>query len=150
MPRVGIEANVSLLVAAFDLKVVQLLRQAIRTADISSGKGQPVAGLGPAPSTATTEPRLHFHPTPYYEPRPHLHPTPFYEPRPILHCRPIEECPCVPIPTDPIKSNITKSPIEPPWKVLPWQNPLPLRPKLKVVIKRPDVVSKGVLFDAFV
>jgi len=147
-----LEAVGSLIVATMDLKVVQLLRDAMRTADLSSGKGMPGAlGVG-----AQFEPRQRLHPTPVIEPRQHLHPTPRIEPRLVYHARPgavVPPCarpdPSAP-PANPEMPRITRSPIEPPWKVLPWEQPAPVTPKLKVVLRRPDVEAKGTLFDVFI
>jgi len=45
-----------------------------------------------------------------------------------------------------------RSPIEPPWKVLPWEEaPCPAPPpKIKVVPPPPDVIHKGSLIDFFI
>ena len=148
----------SLVVATFDLKEVQLVRDAIRTADISSGKGQPVSKIGPAPNNFDR--RFHFHPEPKIEPRRHIHPEPVIEPR--RHIRPPDsfepshgrrvEPPnvvVIPVPVPCAKHGHT---IQPPWKVLPWQQePAPhVPPKIKVVVKPPDIALKGTLIDCFI
>src|SRR5437867_3758963 len=76
----GIDSGVNLLVASVDLQLVRLLRDAIRTADLSSGKGGgPLGsvGIGPRP-TATPTPRINsrpvIHPTVRIEPRMSAHP----------------------------------------------------------------------------
>jgi hypothetical protein len=44
----------------------------------------------------------------------------------------------------------SKSPIEPPWKVLPWENPPAPPPKIKYLIHQPDTArSKGVFVNVF-
>lgn len=152
--------NVQLLVASLDLKLVQLLRDAIRTADLSTAAHR-ATDLGPAPSP---EPRRHYHPEPVYEPRAHYHPTPRIEPRPVWYVAPSASagrcwsaCPagagwadCSPT-AAPAKPDCER-PMEPPWKVLPWQNPPPPPrvQKVKVRVYRPDTAQKGAAIDLFV
>jgi hypothetical protein len=142
----SLQAEASLIVAAFDLNVVQLLRDAIRTADLSQ------AGQGNAGSPAAVfEPRLHIHPTPVYEPRVHYHPTPTYEARPVIHPQPRVEqrelacsCECKPAPMN------LENPIQPPWKILPWENAVQPRQTVKVHLIHTDLVHKGTVLDLFV
>ena len=148
----------SLVVATFELKAVEAVVDAMRGADIASGKGQPVSKLGPAPDNF--ERRFHFHPEPKIEPRQHIHPDPVIEP--ARHVRPVDRF-------EPSNCNSAKSPdvvvipvpvpchkhghtIQPPWKVLPWQQePAPhVAPKIKVVVKPPDIALKGTLIDCFI
>jgi hypothetical protein len=151
----SVDSHISLLVAASDLKLVQLIRGAIRAADIASGRVPPVSGIGPAP---TPPPPLHIHPDPVYEPRPHIHPEPRFEPRPVIRPAPrVETSPPIlacPRPCEPIEVNPVPvphpSPIQPPWRVLPWQVPVPPRPVLKVVMRRPEIVRRGQLLDVFI
>ena|SRR5947209_5285312 len=153
--------NVQLIVASLDLQLVRLLRDAIRTADLSTGALRRATDLGPAPSP---EPRRHLHPEPVYEPRVHYYPTPRFEPRRIW-CPPAGawadrcgmRCPdsapdwsaCPPL-APPAKPDCER-PMGPPWKVLPWQNPPPpprVR-KVKVFVSRPDTAQKGAAIDLF-
>ncbi len=144
---VSLPANVSLIVASLDLQLVRLLRSAIRTADRASNP----CGCGPA---ARFEPRQVIHSTPRYEPRPVLPPTPRFEPRCIE--RPLKTCldpdlrsaPCAP--DAPQATHIAKSPIQPPWKTLPWENPPPPAKVVKIIIRRPDNLSKGSIIDCFI
>jgi hypothetical protein len=150
---VRLESSVNLLVATLDLKLVQLLRGAMRAADRQgpAGRGQLIH---PAP---TIEPRRHFHPEPKFEPRPHVHPEPAFDPRPRLHVpgylRGAECCPNSPA-SQPIVPKSPTSPIQPPWKVLPWENPPAMRPrplqKVKLMIGRPDISPKGTVIDVFI
>ena len=73
----------ALAVALSDLKVVQLLRDAIRTADLSGGK---VCCDGAVARRLDDcyEARRHIHPEPKYENRVVYHPTPRYLPRPVI------------------------------------------------------------------
>lgn len=151
---VGSSAIPSLIVAAADLQVVRLIRDAIRTADIHSGKGQPVSGLGPAPSRIErrfrlqpeTEilPRRRIEPEPRIEPRRVIHPIDRYEPNNNAPPVVVLECYCPP--------KGCKSSVQPPWKVLPWQQKMEIRvePKVKVVVRPPDIVHKGSLIDFFI
>jgi len=43
-----------------------------------------------------------------------------------------------------------KSPIEPPWAVLPWNEPAKAPAQVKVVEFRTDIISKGSLIDLFI
>jgi hypothetical protein len=155
--------NVQLLVASLDLKLVQLLRDAIRTADLTGAALRRATDLGPTPSP---EPRPHLHPEPVYEPRIHYHPTPRIEPRLVWRSAAgaspgpcgcpgsapdWANCP----PTAPPAKPDCERPMEPPWKVLPWQNPPPPPPaarvrKIKVFVSRPDSAQKGAAIDLFV
>ena len=149
----SIDARVDLLVAALDLKVVRLVRDAIRTTELSAGGVPGPLGTIVSPLRLEArrriepelliEPRVVYHPTPYIEPRPVIHPTPTYAPAPV--CQP----PCEP-PTQPEDPCRPHSPIQPPWRVLPWKIPSQPPPKVKVVVIRPDIVSKGSLIDFFI
>src|SRR3954454_16142638 len=144
---VGLESNIALVVASLDLKLVQLLRDAIRTTDIAGARANGRHLIEPEPEFL---PRRHLTPTPVIEPRPHIHPEPRYEARPVIHPEPR----CVPPPPpicpapEPI-SHLTKSPFVPPWKVMPWENPPQPALKIKVIKLRPDIVTKGSLIDCF-
>jgi hypothetical protein len=135
--------RVELIVAALDLKLVRLLRDAIRSADAAGRKFGPSAAI---------EPRLRIHPEPRFEPRRVIHPTPRYEPRPVIHPRPrVEEQPPINPPCEPVRC-LPKLPalFQPPWRIMPWENPIPPAPKVKLNICRVDVVSKGSLIDIFI
>lgn len=142
--------NPALIVAKLDLQLVRMIRQAIRTADAASGKG----GGSPA---AVIAPRPQIHPTPHFQPRPVIHPTPRIEPRLVYRPKTIEPRLAPGIsslpPEAPRERSAHKLPIEPPWKVMPWQSPAPAAPaapKLKPVDKHPDVANKGTLLDVFI
>jgi hypothetical protein len=142
---VGLDAIASLIVAASDLEVVRLIRGAIRAADIASGKGCGV--LTPEP---IIEPRRRFHPEPEILPRRRIHPTPRFEPRPVYHPTPRLECSPPPAPCDPPLPPHCPCPIQPPWKQLVWQTPIPPRATLKVVQYKTDIPHKGSLLDVFI
>ena len=137
--------SVSAIVAALDLKLVQGLRAALQD-DVPRG----VHPLGPAPNQILPRPRIE--PNPVIEPRQRITPAPRFEPRPVYHPAPRFEprghaCPPpeAPLPEDPGG----KCPIEPPWKVRPWETPVPIKLEVKVVQLRPDIVHKGSLIDFF-
>ena len=141
-----LENNASLLVASLDLQLVRLLRDAIRTADLSSGAGAP--GFGPA---AVVEPRPRHHPDPLIEPRPRVRPTPRFEPRPVIHPTPRIEASLNDAarvaPPDPCPP---RSPLQPPWKVLPWEQVVSPPALIKINVVRPDIHHKGSLIDLFI
>ena len=143
----GIGPQVSLIVAAMDLKLVQLLRHAMRAAGLTAA--HPRTHITPAPHL---QPRLRIHPTPHIEPRPHIHPAPLFEPRLTYHpttvAPPVSTAPSAP--AQPEQPRITKSPIQPPWKLLPWQNNPTPPPEIKLVVQQPDLHIKGTVFDVFV
>lgn len=142
----GLDSSINLIVAAMDLSLVRLVRDAMRTADNSAAG---VASTHPAACDRFESRNLH--PTPVYEPRRVLHPTPRYEPRPVLHPTPRVECPPVDRESDcEPKPQAKTNPIQPPWKVMPWQNPPELPPVIKIVLKNPDVHRSGRLIDCFI
>ena len=154
MAGVGIDSSVGLVVAALDLKLVKLLRAAMQP-----GGGAP-GGMRLIHPQPVVEPRKRIEPDPVFEPRPRVRPEPAFEARQMLGLavtRP--EC-CdgyAPIaPTEPVEKGAhSSSPIEPPWRVLPWEDrPLsaPVRyvPKIKVIRARPDIQCKGSVIDLFI
>jgi hypothetical protein len=141
---VGLESNIALVVASLDLKLVQLLRQAIRVTDLAGAKEN-----GSLTPTISILPRRHIEPTPLIVPRRHIHPQTLYEPRPVIHPRPRVE-PAPPIcPPPETCCHQSKSPFVPPWKVMPWENPPQPALKVKVIKLPPDIVRKGSLIDCF-
>ncbi len=143
---------VDLIVAALDLKLVQLLRGAMRAADIASGRGQAATPLGPAPDPEPQR-RFHYTPEPVIEPRRHFHPSPIYERPLVIHLRPrFVEPPPIPLPApmEPESPHKPKSPFVPPWKLLPWENAPQTIQVIKVVKRTPDIVRKGTLLDCFI
>jgi hypothetical protein len=94
------------------------------------------------PRTITPEPR--------YLPREVLHPTPRYLPRPVLHPYPaVEPSPLPPPYPKTTVPHITAGP-QPPWKILPWQEPSPPPNVIKVIVHPPDMLTKGTLIDLFI
>lgn len=146
----SLQTEASLIVATMDLAVVQMLRQAIRTADLSqAGSGGSSFAAGAA---ATYEPRRHIHPEPLYEPRPRIHPLPRYEARPIIHVHPRIEQQALDCPRQTPVSAASKpeNSIQPPWKMLPQENPLQPCQPIKVHRHHTDVTHKGMMLDLFV
>jgi hypothetical protein len=145
---------VGLVVAALDLKLVRLVRAAMQP-----GVG-PAGGVdGTIRPTPVFEPRRRIEPEPVIEPRQKYRPEPVFEPRQRLGGG--LRCDCAgetapAAPTEPVeKVSRSVSPIEPPWKVLPWEQPpdahrvRPLR-KIKVIQPRPDMQCKGTVIDIFI
>lgn len=141
----------ALVIAALDLKEVQLLRGAIRTADEEDGPqhryldsdsyspGGPCQACSPCYQTPEVLPGRVYHPTPRYEPRPVLHPTVELEMR-----RTVEPAPA---PIEPPMRG-EPNPVQPPWSVLPW----PLQPVrlVKVIVQRPEIPVTGRFIDCFI
>ena len=149
----ALESTVSLLVASLDLKLVQLVRGAMAAADRQGNCCHP-GHLGHCCDRDDRrcdvfEPRRHIEPEPVYEPRRHIHPEPRIEPRPLLQPATRlanEGWDCA----EYAAPKASKSPIEPPWKVLPWENPPPPPPKVKYILHRPDIArSKGTFVNVF-
>ena len=151
----GLDSSVGLVVATLDLQLVKLLRAAMQP-----GSGGPPGGLGSVRPQPVVEPRRSIQPDPAFEPRPHVRPEPVFEAREKLPYGPVgpdcRACCAPPVPMEPVeKSPHSSSPIEPPWKVLPWEErpaPAPVRqvPKIKVIQVRPDIQCKGTVIDLFI
>jgi hypothetical protein len=128
-------APVGLIVASLDLKLVRLLRGAMNAGC------HPCGDIGP---------RRRHEPEPRFEPRKVFHPTPRFEPRKTIHVEPrVVETPS-PAPAEPEQPTRLESPLQPPWKVAVWKCPIQPTPQIKVVVHRPDVVTKGSLIDFFI
>lgn len=138
----------SLIVASFDLSVVRGIRQAMFIADLTG-----IATAARAAKMDRYEPGLVVHPEPRIEPRRVYHPEPRFIARPVVpvdvSVRPALE----PAATDPCycepSSTQAKSVIEPPWRTVPWENPMPARPVVKIVKRSPDVIRTGKLIDFY-
>jgi hypothetical protein len=151
---VGLDSSVGLIVATLDLQLVRLLRAAMRHGEV--GPGDDMRLIHPEP---VIRPRHRAGPEPIIEPRPHVRPEPMFEPReklradgiPVACCDSIAPFTCA----EPVeKASPSSSPIEPPWKVLPWEDrpiPAPRPPrKIKVIVTRPDSYCKGSVIDLFI
>ena len=139
----------SLIVASLDLQLVRLVRGAMAS---PADSGEPASGLGPAPTII--ERRFRVQPEPEILPRRRIEPEPYVEPRQVI--RPADRfepggCEPVPAPFE-CYTPPKRSPVEPPWKVLPWEEAPcpPPPPRIKVVVPPPDVVHKGSLIDFFI
>jgi hypothetical protein len=142
---------VSLVVAALDLELVRLVRAAMRTDGAGSGRV-----IHPEP---VVEPRKRVEPEPEIEPRKRFHPEPAFEPRKKHRPEDVGSCCAACVSAAPVESaekvSHSPSPVEPPWKVLPWDERLrsmPPRPvrRIKVVQVRPDIQCKGSVIDLFI
>ena len=160
-------ATASLIVATFELSVVRGVVNAIRTADISSGRGISASPLGPDPSPDIA-PRIHLHPAAVYEPNDAVragatYPAPRYEnrtaplsgggvPRHDSACEPqFNAAVCGWLTSDAVKPACPEEgPIPPVWKKLPPVPPSGFsRPRrvVKVVRQQPDIHHRGTLVD---
>ncbi|HEX4795032.1 MAG TPA: hypothetical protein VH370_14660 [Humisphaera sp.] len=149
--------NATLIQSVMDLKLVQSVVEAMRAADIASGRPQPVSKLGPAPTPPPDrlerDPvfamRPVYHPEPRYERQVVIHPEPrveFCAPIVVKPCEPQCECEYLPVASKPEM----ESPLAPPWRMPVWNMPIVPPPKIKVVQYRPDIINKGSLLDFFV
>jgi hypothetical protein len=136
---------IPVLVAALDLKLVRSIRDAIRTADIESGR------TGPNGTFPQLGPRKVIEPTPRFEPRKVHHPAARFEPRPVIHPQPLysQQQTLAPVEPEPQPCR-TKSPLPPPWQQPVWKTPIPPPEQIKVHVHHTDVVSKGSLIDLFI
>lgn len=138
-------SDVSLIVAGMDLKMVQGVIRAMRAADIAGAKTKPpIDRYNETHATRRfdeVQPRRVIHPTPEIAPRRVIHPTPRVEPTPALPA--VDRA-------DEIHSHITPSPIQPPWKVLLWNQPVQSPPIVKQIVQKTDILNKGTLLDLVV
>jgi len=143
-------SSVGIFVADIGLQEVQSILRAIHTADAQTAASLPsnpvpleVDGYGLRREAIGSElcylPRQVIHPTPRYLPRPVLHPTPRVESSPATVAPPCPKA-CVP--------HIIAGP-QPPWKMQPWQEPRPPADVIKMIVRPPDIVTKGTLIDLF-
>lgn len=148
----GLDSSVGLIVATLDLQLVRLVRAAMQSKGAGGGGG----AIHPQP---VIEPRRRFHPEPKIEPRRHIHPEPSIHPalpEPNGPVRPRVWELSGAAPADPLeKIAHSPSPIQPPWKIRPWEacddcdRARPVR-KVKVIEARPDIRSKGSVIDLFI
>jgi hypothetical protein len=144
---VSFENVAALAVATLDLELVKLLRGAIRAADMAGGKLAPDGTAVPGPRI---EPRKVIEPTPRFLPRKVIHPSPRFEPRFVVHPASRIEVQPAPPAADPEHPRQSSSPIQPPWKQLVWNAPIPKPVQPKVVQYRTDIQNKGSLLDLFI
>jgi hypothetical protein len=142
----------SLIIATFELKAVESVRDAIRTADLSGA-----ATVGKS-LTDRFEPGRVFHPDAQYAPRRVIHPAPRFEPGQIIHDHPRLALQSAgdpsfggPTASDSCDTSAAKSnpALEPPWHKVPWNQPAPPRPIVKVRPHPPDVRRTGRLIDYY-
>ena len=149
----GLESSVEAVVAALDLNLVRLLRRAMNGGCAPCGP----LGVGTDCRADRFEPRKRHEPEPRIEPRQRVEPTPYFEPRRRIHPRPelVAPCPQFAPAAPPEAPTRPTCPVEPPWKVLPWERgadlpaPRPVR-KIKVFVSRPDSYCKGSVLDLFI
>ena len=145
---VSLASNSDLIIAASDLRVVQLIRQAMRAADASQARAgrrhdEDRDDCHRRAQEDRFAPRPVIHPTPRYEPRPVIHPTPRIEPR--------WRSPEVIVVSPPASPPIAKErPLPAPW--MPGFIPRPAwsAPRVKIAPLYPDKTAKGAVLDVFI
>jgi hypothetical protein len=143
----ALSSSASLIVALAGLSEVQSVINAIRTADLTSAAARLPTVAGPC-DTYCPCPTLARQPC--YLPRRVIHPTPRYLPRPVLHPTPRVEPNVSPPPHPTARTpHITAGP-QPPWKIMPWQEPAKPASVIKVCVRPPDMLTKGNLIDLFI
>jgi hypothetical protein len=144
-----------MIVASLDLRLVRLVRAAMQPGNGAAGPDRLVR---PGP---TIEPRKRHEPEPEIEPRKRVTPEPHFEPRPVFPVRVASIARsdvCVVVEVQKTRETSSGSPIEPPWKVLPWEmtpEAAPIRfarpvQRVKVVTGRPDIPCSGSVIDVFI
>jgi hypothetical protein len=143
---VNVGSNIQAIVATLDLQLVRLIRDAIN----SPGAGGKTLGA----SDPQIAPRKTIEPEPEFSPRQKVTPSPQILSGEVTYAPPkiIPLPPCYAAPVESETSVRTKSPIEPPWRLVPWSDkfpsapaPLPVKPRPP----RPDLAVRGRLIDAF-
>lgn len=160
----GLPDSISYPQAAGVILALSMLRQtqsvvnAIHRADIASGRPQPVVPIGPHPNPLggrriqddVFEPRRVIEPEPRYLPRQVIRQRPRVIPcPPVCCCKPSEPLPPLD-PACPEGTPVSSFKIQPPWKTLPWENPPPIQPAAKVLVRTIDKSIKGQMLDLFI
>lgn len=144
----------SLIVASFDLAVVRGIRDAIKVADLTGA-----ATAARAAGVDRFERGHAFISTDRYEPRRVIHPEPRYEVRADISIAPLPRPALEPVVREILPDAIDPGAVrpvtrpdtlfEPPWRKVPWENPVPERPVVKVVKRSPDIIRTGRLIDFY-
>lgn len=147
----AIADTATLAVSVLDLKLVQDVIGAIRAADAVTA----AENNNPLTPLPTIESPRHIFPDPIYEHRRHIHPEPVYARRPIVHPAPYDQRPGRPrlaLEPDRVHSAApcNVSPIKPPLPALAARVPASSVVKMKRVVVRTDILSKGSLIDMFI
>lgn len=139
----------SFIVAEFDLKLVESVLSAIRTADITSAQERK------APLPIVQHP-LPVAPARLYRDQLVIERVTERPAAPAVYschrCSPA----AAPMPVV-IEAVVVQkvadelcSPLAPPWKSLPWNQPPHLPAKIKIIQYRPDICHKGTVLDCFI
>ncbi len=151
---VSLEANSALIVAALDLSLVRLLRSAIRTADLTVASERSINRVNNA--YVTHRCCCNWTDCPTTQPAPLIPAVDRYEPSNTIVVTEPERpqlLPAMPLPVEAVvvrERDPLESPLQPPWKVLPWENPPRPVQNIKVVHYQPDIVCKGSVLDCFI
>ena len=157
MAEFSLNSYVNLIGATLQLAEVQLITQAIRTADISAGAqaGGPL-GVVVRPAAFFEARSAARHAEACIDQRQAI-----YTRHAVRACEPSDhQCkarrscePCCPIDSQqaPTVVHAPPSPIQPPWAVLPWpQNPASSVKVIKLIARPPDNASNGTILDCFI
>ena len=151
---VSLASTADLLLAVSDLKLVQLLRQAILVADLTSAAGRRVDQTSQiAESCRPRYPASACQPCEYIRPVAVI--DRYENSRPVAcvqsgYCRRPASIPTTVVAVVEKQRDTMESPLQPPWKVLPWENPPQPAPVIKMVRHAPDMLNKGTLLDCFI
>jgi len=149
-----------LIIAAGQFAAVDSVIRAIRAADKEAG-----AEATSQPLTSSAVTTNFYRPADSYEPQRVVVPAPGYTARPIYyvtaqHSVPTEKhqpvCEVNVIVVHPTPA-ANEEPLQPPWAVVPWENPLQSSPKVKLVYRPPDmnhraggIEYRGACLDLFI
>jgi len=157
----GLLSSAALIVATAQLQVTDLLISAMRTADLASRPTNSPFDVG-APDRNGPAAIVDFRYRPCcHDVRPNCSYRVDKNTRSILdspypaNTGPMRLAlqPCIPRAAElyhPHGVTPTESPIQPPWKVLPWENPPQPSQAVKIHPHHTDVIQKGMLLDLFV
>ena len=149
-----------LIIASGQFAAVDSVIKAIRKADKEAGANS--TSQPPTNRAAVTE---YYRPADYYEPQRVITPAPAYASRPVIHPSathsvpvekqpPVYEVNVIVVQPTPVAN---EQPLQPPWAVVPWENPLQTAQKVKVVYRPPDmnhraggIEFRGTALDLFI
>jgi hypothetical protein len=143
-----------LLVAELDLKMVESVLSAIRTADVESAQDK----KPPLPTVqhqlaAASAASVHQNRNDHYveQAKGCLAPAAVY---PRRRCDPAPARVAMPVVIETVVLEKSKdqlcSPLAPPWESVPWNQPARLPAIIKVVRYEPDIRHKGTMVDCFI
>jgi len=148
MPGMSAADQASVIVAAAGLNLIQLLRSAMRTADMTVAGQNHAVGV-PHPPQAQPVIRDHYRDS---EEHRICHSRPPCVQREVVYRRE-RVAPMIPARRDcPSASHPVHQPItmQAPWQILPWPKHLSAACHFKPAAAQPDIFDKGMFIDVFV